>query len=159
MAAGAFSLAALGAVLPASTRGLAVASSSSCSNSSSSPAAALAARSSSNVGYIGAVSLRHSLWVGQKAQKKRVSRAVFAAVAVEEAAAGPPVNTEAVPRPKKVGKGVVRLRLTRLGRKKRPFFRIVATHCSWRRDGKYIELLGHYNPLHGISALACLPNF
>ncbi|KAG6556547.1 hypothetical protein Mapa_001486 [Marchantia paleacea] len=70
-------------------------------------------------------------------------------------AAAPEAETPAVtpsadiPRPKKIGRGVVRLRLARLGRKKRPFFRIVATHGSWRRDGKNIELLGHYNPLHG----------
>lgn len=113
----------------------------------------------------GAVRLRHLVWVGQKSKTRTgalsSSSPVFvaaAATAVEEAAA-PAVTTEAVPRPKKVGKGIVRLRLTRLGRKKRPFFRIVATHCSWRRDGKYIELLGHYNPLHGIAPIPSFPAF
>jgi small subunit ribosomal protein S16 len=41
----------------------------------------------------------------------------------------------------------VRIRLTRLGRKKRPFFRIVATDSRNRRDGAYLDKLGHYNPL------------
>ena len=41
----------------------------------------------------------------------------------------------------------VRLRLTRLGRKKRPFYRIVAVDSRRRRDGAYLEKLGHYNPL------------
>ena len=41
----------------------------------------------------------------------------------------------------------VRLRLTRMGRKKRPFYRIVAVDSRRTRDGAYIEKLGHYNPL------------
>lgn len=41
----------------------------------------------------------------------------------------------------------VRLRLTRMGRKKRPFYRIVAVDSRRRRDGKYLEKVGHYNPL------------
>jgi len=43
----------------------------------------------------------------------------------------------------------VSLRLTRMGSKKRPFYRIVAMDSRTRRDGKYIELLGTYNPLTG----------
>ena len=43
----------------------------------------------------------------------------------------------------------VSLRLTRLGSKKRPFYRIVAIDSRTRRDGKYIELIGTYNPLTG----------
>ena len=43
----------------------------------------------------------------------------------------------------------VSLRLTRLGSKKRPFYRIIAIDSRNRRDGKYIELLGTYNPLNG----------
>jgi len=39
------------------------------------------------------------------------------------------------------------LRLTRMGRKKRPFYRIVALDKRTRRDGKYIEKIGHYDPL------------
>lgn len=41
----------------------------------------------------------------------------------------------------------VTLRLARHGQKKRPFYRIVATEQSKRRDGGFIELLGTYNPM------------
>ncbi|HDK36268.1 MAG TPA: 30S ribosomal protein S16, partial [Bacteroidetes bacterium] len=41
----------------------------------------------------------------------------------------------------------VRLRLARMGRKKRPFYRVVAVDSRKRRDGKYIENLGYYDPL------------
>lgn len=40
------------------------------------------------------------------------------------------------------------LRLTRMGKKKNPFYRIVAADSRVRRDGKYIEKVGHYNPLN-----------
>jgi small subunit ribosomal protein S16 len=40
----------------------------------------------------------------------------------------------------------VRLRLTRLGRKKQPFYRIVATDSRSPRDGRSLEILGHYDP-------------
>lgn len=42
---------------------------------------------------------------------------------------------------------MVKIRLKRLGRKKRPFYRIVVTDIRNRRDGKPIEELGFYNPL------------
>lgn len=41
----------------------------------------------------------------------------------------------------------VKLRLTRMGRKKRPYYRIVAVDSRKRRDGEYIEAIGSYNPL------------
>ncbi|HHM24194.1 MAG TPA: 30S ribosomal protein S16, partial [Bacteroidetes bacterium] len=41
----------------------------------------------------------------------------------------------------------VKLRLTRMGRKKRPFYRIVAVDSRARRDGAYLENLGYYDPL------------
>ena len=41
----------------------------------------------------------------------------------------------------------VRIRLSRGGSKKRPFFRIVAADQRAPRDGRYIEKLGTYNPL------------
>lgn len=41
----------------------------------------------------------------------------------------------------------VRLRLTRMGKKKQPFYRIIAIDSRTRRDGKYIENIGYYNPL------------
>jgi small subunit ribosomal protein S16 len=39
------------------------------------------------------------------------------------------------------------VRLTRTGRTKRPFYRIVVTDSRKRRDGNWIEILGYYNPL------------
>ena len=39
------------------------------------------------------------------------------------------------------------IRLARLGRKKKPFYRIVVTDSRKRRDSGYIEVLGYYNPL------------
>jgi len=41
----------------------------------------------------------------------------------------------------------VKLRLTRMGAKKRPFYRIVATDSRRPRDGQYLELVGTYAPL------------
>ena len=41
---------------------------------------------------------------------------------------------------------MVRLRLRRMGAKKAPFFRVVAAEASSPRDGRFIEVLGHYNP-------------
>nr|WP_040463931.1 30S ribosomal protein S16 [Limisalsivibrio acetivorans] len=35
----------------------------------------------------------------------------------------------------------------RLGRKKRPFYRIVVADSRERRDGNFIEILGYYNPI------------
>jgi len=40
-----------------------------------------------------------------------------------------------------------RIRLTRMGSKKRPFYRIVAADSEAPRDGKFLEILGYYNPL------------
>lgn len=41
----------------------------------------------------------------------------------------------------------VKLRLTRTGSKKRPFYRVVAINSSTRRDGRPLEYLGYYNPM------------
>ena len=41
----------------------------------------------------------------------------------------------------------VRIRLQRHGRKKRPFYRLVAADSRSQRDGRFIERLGYYNPL------------
>ena len=40
----------------------------------------------------------------------------------------------------------VRIRLTRMGSKKKPTYRIVASDSRRPRDGQYIELIGTYNP-------------
>ncbi len=41
----------------------------------------------------------------------------------------------------------VRIRLARHGAKKRPFYRIVAASSEAPRDGRFLEVLGTYNPL------------
>lgn len=41
----------------------------------------------------------------------------------------------------------LKLRLTRMGSKKRPFYRLVAIDSATRRDGRPLEFLGHYNPM------------
>lgn len=40
----------------------------------------------------------------------------------------------------------VKIRLTRMGAKKHPIYRIVASDSRSPRDGKYIELIGTYDP-------------
>lgn len=41
----------------------------------------------------------------------------------------------------------LKIRLTRQGAKKRPFYRVVVAEASSPRDGRYIEILGTYNPM------------
>lgn len=41
----------------------------------------------------------------------------------------------------------VRIRLTRKGTKKKPFYRIVAADIEAPRDGRFLETLGTYNPM------------
>ena len=41
----------------------------------------------------------------------------------------------------------VKIKLTRLGSKKHPFYRIVATNLEDARDSRPLEFLGHYNPM------------
>lgn len=41
----------------------------------------------------------------------------------------------------------LRIRLTRLGAKKSPFYRVIVTERSAPRDGKFVEVVGTYNPL------------
>ena len=42
---------------------------------------------------------------------------------------------------------MVKIRSQRFGSKKRPFYRIVATDSRNPRDGRFIEIVGTYNPL------------
>ena len=42
---------------------------------------------------------------------------------------------------------MVTIRLSRTGAKKRPFYHIVVTDSRNRRDGKYLERLGFFNPI------------
>lgn len=41
----------------------------------------------------------------------------------------------------------VSIRLTRMGAKKKPFYRMVAADSEAPRDGKFIEILGYYDPM------------
>ena len=41
----------------------------------------------------------------------------------------------------------LKIRLSRGGSKKRPFYRIVVAEASAPRDGRYVERIGHYNPM------------
>ncbi len=43
----------------------------------------------------------------------------------------------------------VRIRLARIGKKKAPFYKLVAIDGRAKRDGQYLENLGTYNPLTG----------
>jgi small subunit ribosomal protein S16 len=45
------------------------------------------------------------------------------------------------------GKGMVTIRLARSGAKKRPFYHVVVTESRNKRDGRYIERVGFFNPI------------
>jgi len=42
---------------------------------------------------------------------------------------------------------MVKIRLRRMGAKKRPFYRVVVADSRYPRDGRFIEEIGTYNPL------------
>lgn len=41
----------------------------------------------------------------------------------------------------------VRIRLTRMGRKKKPFYRLVVADSERARDGKFLDIVGTYDPM------------
>ena len=41
----------------------------------------------------------------------------------------------------------VKIRLTRLGRKKMPYYRIVVADVEAKRDGRFLDIVGTYDPL------------
>lgn len=41
----------------------------------------------------------------------------------------------------------VKIRLTRMGAKKNPYYRLVAANSESPRDGKFLEILGSYDPM------------
>jgi len=47
----------------------------------------------------------------------------------------------------------VRIRLTRLGRKKKPFYRIIVADSQAPRDGKFLEIVGTYDPCQNPAAV------
>lgn len=50
---------------------------------------------------------------------------------------------------------MVRIRLARSGSKKRPFYHIVAADKRDRRDGRFIERLGYFNPIAAGQEIRC----
>ena len=40
----------------------------------------------------------------------------------------------------------VKLRLTRIGKTKQPYYRVIASDSRTARDGAFLEILGQYNP-------------
>jgi len=48
----------------------------------------------------------------------------------------------------------VRIRLTRKGRKKQPFYRIVVADSEAPRDGKFLDIVGTYDPMQNPAAVA-----
>lgn len=47
----------------------------------------------------------------------------------------------------------VRIRLTRMGRKKKPFYRIIAANAEAKRDGSFLDILGTYDPMQEPAAV------
>jgi small subunit ribosomal protein S16 len=47
----------------------------------------------------------------------------------------------------------VKIRLTRMGKKKKPFYRIVAANSEAPRDGKFLDVVGTYDPLQKPAAI------
>lgn len=41
---------------------------------------------------------------------------------------------------------MLKIRLTRMGAKKKPFYRVVVMERRQRRDGSFVEIVGHYDP-------------
>jgi len=48
---------------------------------------------------------------------------------------------------------MVKIRLKRMGMKKKPFYRLVVTDSRNARDGRAIEELGYYNPVSDVDSL------
>ena len=53
---------------------------------------------------------------------------------------------------------MVTIRLARHGKKRRPFYHIVATDSRNSRDGRFLEKLGHYDPNHKPSQYLLKPD-
>jgi small subunit ribosomal protein S16 len=47
----------------------------------------------------------------------------------------------------------VRIRLSRLGKKKKPFYRIIVADSENKRDGKFLDIVGTYDPLQNPAAI------
>lgn len=47
----------------------------------------------------------------------------------------------------------VRIRLRRVGRKSQPYYRLVVADSTSPRDGRFVEIIGHYNPRQATGGL------
>ena len=47
----------------------------------------------------------------------------------------------------------VKIRLKRMGMKKKPFYRVVVADVASPRDGRFIEEIGYYNPVSDVDSL------
>jgi len=56
------------------------------------------------------------------------------------------VRSSVLARPAEERKLVVKLRLMRMGKTKQPTYRVVAADARSPRNGRFIEIVGHYNP-------------
>lgn len=48
---------------------------------------------------------------------------------------------------------MVKIRLTRKGAKKKPFYRVIVTDSKERRDGPFLEIIGTYDPMKNPSEI------
>ena len=48
---------------------------------------------------------------------------------------------------------MLKIRLRRVGAKKQPAYRVVVAEASAPRDGRFVEIIGHYNPLTNPSTI------
>jgi small subunit ribosomal protein S16 len=48
---------------------------------------------------------------------------------------------------------VLMIRLARIGKKKRPFYRVVVTEKTRPRNGRFVEIVGTYDPLQKPAAI------
>lgn len=48
----------------------------------------------------------------------------------------------------------VRIRLTRMGRKKKPYYRIIVANNESKRDGKFLDIIGTYDPMQEPAAVS-----
>lgn len=42
---------------------------------------------------------------------------------------------------------MLKIRLMRMGKKKKPFYRVVVAPSQAQRSGRFVEIVGHYNPI------------
>ena len=53
---------------------------------------------------------------------------------------------------------MLKIRLTRLGRKKKPSYRIIVANATSPRDGKFLEIIGNYQPLMDLEKISANSN-